>query len=427
MFAAWVPSQAFRVSSKPVTRLTSPSCYKLRPSPRHVTLGRRRISPLCTLQPPTPPSSATGDTRGLNGAAPFYLALVAAQAIPFLLPNSGIAGDVIYFTVTALACIVIGSGRAPFEEVLSEPISKIQAIAAPFAASTFLFGSYLLLKYTSVNVSVIFNAVTTFGGTLCLKEALDPVFHAALSVAGLQDLTIWKGANGSEVTKDGAKEKNGTEGSSEEEVGEQNAGPVVQLPAVASSIAAIGITGAYLMKLAPTYLFSNMIAVGICTRVLALVRPSSFVVAAGLLTGLFFYDIFWVFGSEVMFSVATQIDSPGKLLFPRAAIEAGVDKYPYAILGLGDVCIPGLFVNLARCMDDRLGGKKGRPYFTAAVTAYVVGLGTCFAINMKTHAAQPALLYLVPALILSALGVGGLRGQLGDVVGFQLDEKLDNS
>ena len=37
-----------------------------------------------------------------------------------------------------------------------------------------------------------------------------------------------------------------------------------------------------------------------------------------LLCGLFFYDIFWVFGTPVMVTVAKSLDAPIKLVFPRA-------------------------------------------------------------------------------------------------------------
>lgn len=39
---------------------------------------------------------------------------------------------------------------------------------------------------------------------------------------------------------------------------------------------------------------------------------------AVLLSGLFVYDIFWVFGTPVMVTVAKSLDAPIKLLFPRA-------------------------------------------------------------------------------------------------------------
>ncbi len=61
--------------------------------------------------------------------------------------------------------------------------------------------------------------------------------------------------------------------------------------------------------------------------------------------GLFFYDIFWVFCTPVMVSVAKNFDAPIKLLFPRSALKAGVPAN-FAMLGLGDIVIPGLFVAL---------------------------------------------------------------------------------
>ena len=44
-----------------------------------------------------------------------------------------------------------------------------------------------------------------------------------------------------------------------------------------------------------------------------------------------------------------------------------------------------------------------RTYFTAALASYAAGLGGAFAANALTHAGQPALVYIVPAML---LGVG---------------------
>lgn len=41
------------------------------------------------------------------------------------------------------------------------------------------------------------------------------------------------------------------------------------------------------------------------------------------LKGLFFYDIFWVFFTPVMVSVAKNFDAPIKLLFPRFLQDGG--------------------------------------------------------------------------------------------------------
>lgn len=67
-----------------------------------------------------------------------------------------------------------------------------------------------------------------------------------------------------------------------------------------------------------------------------------------LLWGLFFYDIFWVYGTDVMVSVAKAVDAPIKLLFPK---DYSVTPYKFSMLGLGDIVIPGIFVGLSLKYD----------------------------------------------------------------------------
>jgi len=64
-----------------------------------------------------------------------------------------------------------------------------------------------------------------------------------------------------------------------------------------------------------------------------------------LLVLLFFYDIFFVFGTDVMLTVAKNIDAPIKLLFPR---DWSVEEPKFSLLGLGDIVLPGLFI--AMCL-----------------------------------------------------------------------------
>jgi len=67
-----------------------------------------------------------------------------------------------------------------------------------------------------------------------------------------------------------------------------------------------------------------------------------------LLILLFFYDIFFVFGTDVMLTVAKGIDAPIKLQFPK---DFSGKTSKYAILGLGDIVIPGVFVSLCLRYD----------------------------------------------------------------------------
>jgi len=111
-----------------------------------------------------------------------------------------------------------------------------------------------------------------------------------------------------------------------------------------------------------------------------------------LQAGLFFYDIFWVFFTPVMVSVAKSFDAPIKLLFPT-----GDALRPYSMLGLGDIVIPGIFVALALRFD--VSRRRQPQYFTSAFIGYAVGVILTIVVMNWFQAAQPALLYIVPAVI----------------------------
>jgi minor histocompatibility antigen H13 len=68
------------------------------------------------------------------------------------------------------------------------------------------------------------------------------------------------------------------------------------------------------------YMLNNVLGISFCVQTIERVSLGSYKIGAILLVGLFFYDIFWVFGTEVMVSVAKSFDGPIKLLFPRVKI-----------------------------------------------------------------------------------------------------------
>lgn len=63
----------------------------------------------------------------------------------------------------------------------------------------------------------------------------------------------------------------------------------------------------------------------------------NFKIGAILLWGLFFYDIFWVFGTDVMITVAKNLNAPIKILFPN---DLFVEDPKFSLLGLGDIVLP---------------------------------------------------------------------------------------
>jgi len=151
---------------------------------------------------------------------------------------------------------------------------------------------------------------------------------------------------------------------------------------------------------------------------LSLLKIDSFKTGCILLSGLFFYDIWWVFGPGVMVSVATSLDLPIKLLWPKSMSFSSTRGF--TMLGLGDVVIPGVFISLALRYDyhryTKCPSKSSftKPYFYAALVAYILGLATTMTVMHVFGHAQPALLYLSPACILSFFATALALGELKD-------------
>uniref|UniRef100_A0A8C6T8F1 Histocompatibility (minor) 13 n=1 Tax=Neogobius melanostomus TaxID=47308 RepID=A0A8C6T8F1_9GOBI len=133
-----------------------------------------------------------------------------------------------------------------------------------------------------------------------------------------------------------------------------------------------------------------------------------------LLGGLFVYDVFWVFGTNVMVTVAKSFEAPIKLVFPQDLLEKGLGASNFAMLGLGDIVIPGIFIALLLRFDVSL-KKNTRTYFYSSFVAYIFGLVlTIFIMHTFKHA-QPALLYLVPACVGFPVLVALLKGEVTEM------------
>ncbi|KAG2461391.1 HM13 protein, partial [Polypterus senegalus] len=134
-----------------------------------------------------------------------------------------------------------------------------------------------------------------------------------------------------------------------------------------------------------------------------------------LLGGLFIYDVFWVFGTNVMVTVAKSFEAPIKLVFPQDLLEKGLEANNFAMLGLGDIVIPGMLV----LSFSYLLKKNTRTYFYTSFLAYIFGLGlTIFVMHTFKHA-QPALLYLVPSCIGFPVLVALIKGEVTEMFRYE--------
>jgi minor histocompatibility antigen H13 len=159
------------------------------------------------------------------------------------------------------------------------------------------------------------------------------------------------------------------------------------------------------------WIANNLFGLAFAVNGVELLHLNNIITGCILLSGLFVYDIFWVFGTNVMVTVAKSFEAPIKLVFPQDLLTNGLGATNFAMLGLGDIVIPGIFIALLLRFDCSL-KRKSNLYFYATFIAYFMGLmATIFVMHVFKHA-QPALLYLVPACITTPLLLALVRGEL---------------
>lgn len=163
------------------------------------------------------------------------------------------------------------------------------------------------------------------------------------------------------------------------------------------------------------WFLNNLLAFFLALTFLKTLKLTTLVPGMVLLSLLFFYDIFWVFispyfttgGKSVMVAVATGLDIPIKLVMPHLTAEFPTQAC--SLLGLGDILVPGIFIIFMARFGLEVVNTKA--YYRFAIFAYSVALLICGGSLWYYKAAQPALLYIVPALFIAVVTVGCSRGE----------------
>lgn len=196
------------------------------------------------------------------------------------------------------------------------------------------------------------------------------------------------------------------------------------------------------------WIYNNILALVFCIHALHSMFIGNFKNGFTLLILLFFYDIFFVFGTDVMLTVAKGINAPIKLMFPK---DYSGEKPQFSILGLGDIVIPGIFVSLCLRFDfikslnqkyvagqikkmDRgedadvmkylykQAAECPKSYFMATNVGYLIAIIVTIIVMLVFDHGQPALLYLVPGCLLAVLGTAAAKGELSLMWEFDEEE-----
>ncbi|KAG5186262.1 putative aspartyl protease family A22B [Tribonema minus] len=291
----------------------------------------------------------------------------------------------------------------------SETLSKEDAMKFPLVGSATLFGLYMLFKLLDKDmVNLVLSVYFSGMGALTLAGTFDPLVHVVVkseTLYGRKFNLPWVGEVDLTFTPSG----------------------LVSL--------AFGLAFGAVYFQTKHWTMNNILGISFCVQALERISLGSYKIGAILLVGLFFYDIFWVFGTEVMVTVAKSFDGPIKLVFPRKFGNPLADppiKAEFSMLGLGDIVIPGLFVALLLRYDAHSAGASpalrdlaafAKPFFHTNIVAYVLGLVATMVVMYQFDAAQPALLYLVPACLVASLVPALARKEFGALLAYSEEDE----
>ncbi|QID86354.1 hypothetical protein GRS66_008978 [Saccharomyces pastorianus] len=181
------------------------------------------------------------------------------------------------------------------------------------------------------------------------------------------------------------------------------------------------------------WLISNAVSMNMAIWSISQLKLKNLKSGALILIALFFYDIYFVFGTDVMVTVATNLDIPVKLSLP-VKFNTAQNSFNFSMLGLGDIALPGMFI--AMCYkydiwkwhldhDDTefhfLNWSYIGKYFITAIISYVAALISTMVSLSLFNTSQPALLYIVPSLLISTIMVACWNKDFKQFWNFQYD------
>lgn len=171
------------------------------------------------------------------------------------------------------------------------------------------------------------------------------------------------------------------------------------------------------------WILQDVLGISFCISLIRIIRLQSLKVCTLLLVLLLIYDAFFVYitplfsaGKSIMVEVATGGDSkeslPMVIKVPRLRKSVlSVCLRPYSILGFGDILVPALYISFCHTFDI-ITNTPCKIYYVATTAAYAVGLLITFVMLFVMEQGQPALVYLVPCILITGIVIGWRRGDL---------------
>lgn len=336
--------------------------------------------------------------------------------------------------VMALVPIFVGSFKSIRHQVethvrfretgeQAETMTDRDAAIFPIIASCALVGFYILIKLSPDLVNLVVSGYFFLLGVFAFYRLIKPTTHKIFpKKLNLIEYTILFGSKNISLSSPSTDNRSGStsptgSSSSTDSVVQTK---IIDCKFTPSDILAFILASALGVWYIWTkhWIANNAFGLAFAMNGIELLPVNSIRIGCILLCGLFFYDVFWVFGTDVMVSVAKKFDAPIKILFPQDFLVNGFWGKNFAMLGLGDIVIPGIFIAFLLRFDKSL-DRKRNVYFWSCFLAYIFGLGLTIGVMSYFKHAQPALLYLVPCCILVPLIVALINGDFGTLLKYR--------
>uniref|UniRef100_A0A8C7R772 Minor histocompatibility antigen H13 n=1 Tax=Oncorhynchus mykiss TaxID=8022 RepID=A0A8C7R772_ONCMY len=339
---------------------------------------------------------------GLNSTDSNGTDAVNATVAKFVATPEGTAlayGSLVFMALLPIffgALRSVNCGKSKNSSDMPETITGRDAARFPIIASCTLFGLYLFFKiFSQEYINLLLSMYFFVLGILALSHTMSPfmnrIFPANIPIKQYQ-LLFTQGS-----------------GETKEEIVNYEFDTKDMICLVISTVVGVW----YILK--KHWIANNLFGLAFALNGVELLHLNNVSTGCILLGGLFVYDVFWVFGTNVMVTVAKSFEAPIKLVFPQDLFEKGLGANQFAMLGLGDIVIPGNCLMFSLYPAPSSLKKNTRTYFYTSFLAYIFGLGMTIWVMHTFKHAQPALLYLVPACIGFPVVVALLKGELTEM------------
>ncbi|CAB1335975.1 unnamed protein product [Coregonus sp. 'balchen'] len=322
---------------------------------------------------------------GLNATDSNGTEAVNATVAKFVATPEGTAlayGSLVFMALLPIffgALRSVSCGKSKNSSDMPETITGRDAARFPIIASCTLFGLYLFFKiFSQEYINLLLSMYFFVLGILALSHTMSPfmnrIFPANIPIKQYQ-LLFTQGS-----------------GETKEEIVNYEFDTKDMICLVISTVVGVW----YVLK--KHWIANNLFGLAFALNGVELLHLNNISTGCILLGGLF------VFGTNVMVTVAKSFEAPIKLVFPQDLLEKGLGAR--------------IFIALLLRFDVSL-KKNTRTYFYTSFLAYIFGLGLTIWVMHTFKHAQPALLYLVPACIGFPVVVALLKGELTEMFRYE--------